>query len=232
MRDSLGNTSAARRKTTKGGVSSGMMMGTTGPHRQHPLVMNRSSQKPSMMGTSDSSPLVNSQQIVSDPTDLNSILESLVAFMAESPVTKDLRFSFDYTLTMESPTRAIFKCLVCHARPVLIKLREGGRNPQLSNVGTHLKTVKHRAAQHGFLRLSPTAAAAAIAASSNASDSSRQGQGTSGHSSESDKEGPDSAAMASAAVAAVQLLRNEDMDPSRMAAAIQAAVSASALHDK
>jgi hypothetical protein len=211
-----------------------MMMGTGGgPQRQHHhhLIMNRSTQKPSIGSSSGHPTSLSTQQLVSDPNDLNSILESLVTFMAESPVTKDLRFSFDYTLTMESPTRAIFKCLVCHARPVLIKLREGGRNPQLSNVGTHLKTVKHRAAQHGFLRLSPTAAAAAIVASSNASDSGRQGQSTNGHSSESDKEGPDSAVMASA-VAAVQMLRNEDMDPSRMAAAIQAAVSASALHDK
>ncbi|KAJ3181066.1 hypothetical protein HDU85_003771 [Gaertneriomyces sp. JEL0708] len=42
----------------------------------------------------------------------------------------------------------IWKCLVCSSRPVVIMLRNSGRQPQLSNVSTHLKTIKHTTALH------------------------------------------------------------------------------------
>ncbi|KND00011.1 uncharacterized protein SPPG_04358 [Spizellomyces punctatus DAOM BR117] len=95
--------------------------------------------------TDEGSPLMQS------PPDLPTLLASLERHLAESPVTRALRKDVDYRVGVEHSrdgrgAEGVWKCLVCNSRPVTISLRNGGRQPQLSNVGTHLKTVKHTTA--------------------------------------------------------------------------------------
>lgn len=106
---------------------------------------------------------------------LPALLASLERHLAESPVTRHLRKDIDYSVTVEEdPERrvaeGVWRCLVCSSRPVTISLRNGGRQPQLSNVSTHLKTVKHsagvefRKAKQQFMIGDQSISAAAIAA--------------------------------------------------------------------
>ncbi|KAJ3038297.1 hypothetical protein HDV00_000808 [Rhizophlyctis rosea] len=88
---------------------------------------------------------------INSPNDLPALLTSLERHLAESPVTRTLRKDVDYRVGVELSrdgrgAEGVWKCLVCSSRPVTIALRNGGRQPQLSNVSTHLKTVKHTGA--------------------------------------------------------------------------------------
>ncbi|KAI8915211.1 hypothetical protein DFJ77DRAFT_359585 [Powellomyces hirtus] len=78
------------------------------------------------------------------------LLQSLERHLCESPVTRNLRKDIDYRVAIGESERGIaegvWRCMICNSRPVTISLRNGGRQPQLSNVSTHLKTVKHTAA--------------------------------------------------------------------------------------
>ncbi|KAI9199642.1 uncharacterized protein BJ171DRAFT_205496 [Polychytrium aggregatum] len=89
-----------------------------------------------------------SSQQVLQSYDLNTLLLDLERHLNESPVTRHLRKDIDYHVGIEQARldrgpEGIWKCLICSSRPVTISLRNGGRQPQLSNVGTHLKTIKH-----------------------------------------------------------------------------------------
>ncbi|KAI9090973.1 hypothetical protein DFS34DRAFT_597373 [Phlyctochytrium arcticum] len=85
------------------------------------------------------------------PVSLLQLQAFLERHLMESPVTRHIRKDIDYSISVQhTPDRrgveGIWKCLVCNSRPVTISLRNGGRQPQLSNVGTHLKTIKHTGA--------------------------------------------------------------------------------------
>ncbi|KAI8589378.1 hypothetical protein BDZ88DRAFT_489092 [Geranomyces variabilis] len=81
--------------------------------------------------------------------DLPVLLAALERHLADSPVTRGLRKDVDFKVTVQNKrngapgAEGIWKCMSCNSRPVTISLRNQGRQPQLSNVGTHLKTVKH-----------------------------------------------------------------------------------------
>ncbi|KAJ3162786.1 hypothetical protein HDU86_003760 [Geranomyces michiganensis] len=81
--------------------------------------------------------------------DLSVLLAALERHLADSPVTRGLRKDIDFKVTVQHKrngapgAEGIWKCMSCNSRPVTISLRNQGRQPQLSNVGTHLKTVKH-----------------------------------------------------------------------------------------
>ncbi|KAJ3055951.1 hypothetical protein HK097_008660 [Rhizophlyctis rosea] len=110
---------------------------------------------------------------ISGPSDIPALQQSLERHLLESPVTRNLRREVDYRVSVEITrdgrgAEGVWKCLVCSSRPVTIALRNGGRQPQLSNVSTHLKTVKHTGALAqrgvGFLAQGPGGEPAALAA--------------------------------------------------------------------
>ncbi|KAJ3023566.1 hypothetical protein HKX48_002439 [Thoreauomyces humboldtii] len=78
------------------------------------------------------------------------LLICLERHLVESPITCELRKDVDYKVSISKSDKGIpegvWRCLLCMSRPITISLRNGGRQPQLSNVSTHLKTVKHRRA--------------------------------------------------------------------------------------
>ncbi|KND00136.1 uncharacterized protein SPPG_04478 [Spizellomyces punctatus DAOM BR117] len=109
-----------------------------------------------LMYTFEGSPMGKRRRMVEEtspqPTlSLPALQSFLERHLAESPVTRHIRKDIDYQISVQqTPDRrsveGVWKCLVCNSRPVTISLRNGGRQPQLSNVGTHLKTIKHNAA--------------------------------------------------------------------------------------
>lgn len=82
-----------------------------------------------------------------DPTAALQLL--LEKHLCESLTTRKLIPGIDYTISVRhssfsGPPIGVWRCLVCSSRPVVISLRGHGKYPQLSNVGTHLKTIKHK----------------------------------------------------------------------------------------
>lgn len=76
-------------------------------------------------------------------------LQPLLEKLRESLITKSLSPGIDYTVNIErSRTNnilvGVWKCMICSSRPVMIPLQGHKKYPQLSNVGTHLKTMRHR----------------------------------------------------------------------------------------
>lgn len=127
------------------------------------MMMTPSRKRRRLSGEPDNSP------VIAGPNELPGLIAALERHLAESPVTRNLRKEIDYRVGVE-PSRdgrgaeGIWKCLVCSSRPVTIALRNSGRQPQLSNVSTHLKTVKHTGAltQRGVNFLSAAAAVQSV----------------------------------------------------------------------
>lgn len=101
---------------------------------------------PSNLST-NSHTYIDDRNINGSESETNLLSRTLIKHLSESIITKDLRRDIDYHIGINrsqtsGQLEGVFKCLICKSRAVTISLR-GGRQPQLSNVSSHLKTSKH-----------------------------------------------------------------------------------------